>query len=69
MCPTELDGEKLQLSHCMVRFHQREATSVAPNGSSQRNTVSVPVKKPGAKYRDKITISSIGRAIASNGSS
>ena len=52
MCPTKVVGKKQQLILHMGRFHQREATSVGPNGSSKsRNVVTVPSMKLGAKYR------------------
>ena len=69
MCPTEGVSKKKPLIHHMVRFHQRDPTSVAPNGSSQRKSVRRLFKKLSAKYREKVMISSMGRATASNGSS
>ena len=52
MCRKKVVGKKQQLILHMERFHQREATSVGPNGSSKsRNVVTVPSMKLGAKYR------------------
>ena len=44
-------AKKQRLVHHMVRFHKREATRVASNGSSKRNIVRLPFKKLGASRR------------------